>query len=211
MNNRSLISSSKIRNLLLLIMFPFLILLLCCSHNGLNDSDQSVEELPDEVFDTMEYLNEFNSTWVVYEGTKKHKEILKNDPVLFEEINRSDLLEDGGLHLKNIDTVKSWIENDTIYVSHLFFTKSRCLDMLSYLRKGKGTAFLSAPEIVTANVVIEEGDTLIEELSCELMTIYELIFKLPENELTDINTLYYNRYYKSSIVIDLKQLRQNKR
>lgn len=166
--------------LILLFLGGFLFVTSCSD----NETKEEKEINKTQVFDELGYLNKHNSINYVYRNTSKYFEI--------SEKNKVDLLIDFRSDLFNEDNeneyeanLKSWFVKDTVYIMKTFFIMGSCNEFYPYLEYTDSKCYLLCPEIVDAEVSIENNDTSIFESRCNSVNIIELRFKIPKLDLKE--------------------------
>lgn len=164
--------------LILLFLGGFLFLTSCSD----NEAKEEKKINKTQVFNELAYLNKHNNINLVYRNTSKYFEI--------SEKNKVDLLIDFRSDLFNEDNdneyeanLKSWFVNDTVHIVKTFFIMGSCNEFYPYLEYTDSKCYLLCPEIVDAEVSIENHDTSIFRTGCDLVNIIELRFKIPKSDL----------------------------
>lgn len=178
------------RLIIILSLIPFFS---CDLKEDKVDIPEKEEVVNVEVFDPVRHLNKYNSSGRLYVGTSNYNDVIKNKKVVFETKYRSDLFPGGSLKYSKVDSVSSWVSNDTLFVSHIFMAQGRCLNIYPYLENKVGFLKLNAPEVLEGEIIIEEGDTSVIEPGCSLTNMIEFIFKIPMQIIHNQNILRYNR------------------
>ena len=143
-------------------------------------------------FDSAEYLEKCNSDRQIYLGTKSYKFYLENKTVSYEIKDRMDLMMDDEINHRDLDSVRSWLQGDTLFISHVIFVSGGCAKYLPYFDTTQQSVILNCPEIVSGFVSIEENDTSFVVHACPLTNVFELLFKLPMKDLPLRDKMYYH-------------------
>jgi hypothetical protein len=143
-----------------------------------------IEEVRDTVpFDEFEYLDRFNSNTILYRNTPKHLNLLKGKKVELRINHRTDLLENNYKKYKYNPTLNSWIKSDTIFILKTEYKKGSCIHFYPYLEETNRGYRLLSPEIIEGGADVEGSDTNMWRSLCELVTVVELLYKIPKSDI----------------------------
>ena len=169
-----------------------LALLGCNSKKSESEKSEKGKPLVAEAFDPIKYLDGHNTSRRLYKGTETYFETLKKEKVILEQNYRTELFNDEDINSSKIDSIRSWHKNDTLFISHIFMARGRCLNVFPHIVESEKLLQLNAPEIMNGEVEIENGDTLTFDEGCSLENIIEFTFKLPIAKLPKKAKMLYN-------------------
>ncbi len=182
------------RHFIWILMFSTIII-------GCGEGEQRVKSIVENIqgqMDESAYLEKLNSRLQIYEGTETHKRLSALEPISKTFESRSDLYEVEGLDPTTIDSVRSWINDDTLQVVHMFHVSGSCVHMLPYLEIKDDVTTLYTPEVLSATVEIEEDGPAILTQGCALETVAALTYKIPLKRITGRVLVFNNKVIYST-------------
>ena len=175
------------------IVFLLLVILMACTEDKeINIQKKSTMELV-KSFNKLDYLNQYSSDRRIYNGTKKHLTLLNDrSNITIKEIRNYESLEKTFPMKMNFDTVFTAVINDTLTITNVFFSVGYCnRKFIPSYKHENGNTYINSTEIIEGTVIINEKDTAISVIACELAGLMNFEYKLPISELINTDTLFF--------------------
>lgn len=184
------------------LLFIMILFISSCNHTEKEKDKKSEEYMAKVEDDKIKYrfLDKENDEYILVVGTKTFDSVKLNYPELpYKYFNRASWIDNKKIfeRINQKDSISFTSNNDTISISHCFFSKGRCLNFYPFYVTNRDTIYVYNPELLEGEVYVYKNDTMSMFVDCSLATISELIIKIPISKSLNQKIIKYkNRLLK---------------